>query len=217
MITFPVAPTRTGVAPVCLLDIQTMDGDIYYVADRAVSFIPAAITPDGGRLLVQYQPWIVTAPNFKFYRSTQTDTGTIQLQNVSGDTVNRDFSRLARHIALEGAIFVFRWWQAGGEFAWREVHGMLSVVNVSSTSAQLAASQTLTGNDDTPAGFYGENCQLVWGEKRCGATGETECMYSYRTCQVPERYMGVLNTYEKTYDESVAPIITQTVNRRRGL
>jgi hypothetical protein len=217
MITFPASPSRTGVAPACLLDIQTMDGDIYYIADRAISFVPAVITPDGNPLLAQYLPWLMTAPTFRFYRSTQTDTGTIQLQNISGDTVTRDFSRLARHSALEGAIFVFRWWQAGGEFAWREVHGMLSVVSISGTSAQLTATQTLAGNDDTPAEFYSENCQLVWKEKRCGATGSTECMYSYQTCQVPERYMGVLNTYEKAYDESVAPIITQTVNRRRGL
>lgn len=217
MILYPIQGTRTGVAPVCLLDIQTVDGNIYYVADRSISNIPAAITVDNEPALVEYLPWLMSAPTFRFYRSTQTDTGSILLQNLSGNSVSRDFERLARRSALEGAMFVFRWWNAGGEFAWREVHGTLTVAGVPKTSAQLNASQLIAGSDDTPAEIYGENCQLVWGEKRCGATGDTECLYSYHTCQVPEHFMGVLNTYEKNFEETIAPVITQTVNRRRGL
>ncbi len=107
--------------------------------------------------------------------------------------------------------------QLGGEFAWLEVHGTLTVKGIPSRIAELGATQLFSGSDDTPAGTYSESCQLVWAEKRCGATGPTECRYSYRTCQVIEHYVGILNNFEKNYSETIAAVPTQVINRRRGL
>lgn len=39
----------------------------------------------------------------------QTDTGSFIVQNVSGDTLARDFERIARRSAIEGALFVYRY------------------------------------------------------------------------------------------------------------
>jgi hypothetical protein len=209
--------SRSQIVPVSLLDVQTVDGDIYYWSDRPLSDIPAAITDDGSAQVVSYDPWLMSAPTFTFYRSMQTDVGSFSLQNVSGDTIARDFERVTRRGALEGAFFIYRYWNAGGEFAWLEIHGTLSVKGVPSRIAELGAQQLFSGQDDSPAETYSESCQIVWAEKRCGATGPTECLYSYRTCQVIEHYVGILNNYEKNFAETIAAVPTQVINRRRAL
>ncbi len=80
----------SGVAPVSLLDVQTVDGDIYYWSDRKLGGIPAAITADGNATQADYAAWLMNAPTFTFYRSMQTDVGSFNLQNVSGDTLATD-------------------------------------------------------------------------------------------------------------------------------
>lgn len=209
--------SRSRIAPCSLLDVQTVDGNIYYWSDRALSGLPAAITVDGSAQSVTYEAWLMSAPTFTFNRSMQTDVGSFTLQNVSGDSISRDFEKVTRRSALEGAFFIYRYWDVGGEFAWIEVHGTLTVTGVPSRIAQLGASQLFSGQDDTPAGTYSESCQLIWGEKRCGATGNTECLYSYRTCQVTEHYVGILNNFEKNFSETIAAVPTQVINRRRAL
>ncbi len=207
---------RTGVAPISLVDVQTVDGLLYYWSDRPIT-APAALSADGLGDLIAYQPWLLTAPTFTFNRSLQTDTGTFTLQNISGDTISPDFAKATRRSSLEGALFVFRWWDPGGEFAWIETEGTLSVDEVDNRTAPLATAQLLAGQDDTPAESYSEVCQLVWGEARCGATGSTECLYSYKTCQVVEHFLGVLPDFEKNFTETIAATATTTVNRRRSL
>jgi hypothetical protein len=211
------AASRSRVVAASLLDVQTVDGNIYYWSDRALSGIPAAVTADGTDQDVTYAPWLMSAPTFTFNRSMQTDVGSFTLQNVSGDSVSRDFEKVTRRSALEGAFFIYRYWDVGAEFAWLEVHGTLTVSGVPSRIAELGASQLFSGQDDTPAGTYSESCQLVWGEKRCGATGDTECLYSYKTCQVTERYVGILTNFEQNFAETIAAVPTQVINRRRAL
>lgn len=209
--------SRSRVVPVSLLDVQTVDGFIYYWSDRTLNGMPAAITADGSQQLVSYQPWLMSAPTFTFYRTMQTDVGSFAIQNVSGDTISREFEQATRRSTLEGAMFIYRYWDVAGEFAWLEVHGTLTVKNTPTLIGEIGTTQLFAGQDDTPAGTYSESCQIVWGQKRCGATGDTECLYSYRTCQVIEHYVGILNNFEKNFTETIAAVPLQTVNRRRGL
>jgi hypothetical protein len=169
-----------------------------------------------GVLTAPYVPWLVEVPEFKFYRSLQTDVGAFVLQNLSGDTLSRDFEKLMRRSTLEGALFVYRLWQADAQAAWLEVHGTLSVSDVGVDTVTLKGAQLLNpGQDDTPLEVYGETCQLQWGGKRCGATGSTECNYSFQSCQVIERIMVAPNHYEKNYGETVANTAANQTNRRR--
>ena len=211
-----------------LFDIQTVEGDLYFLADRLLRQVQPAISSSGPHALisglppvdplVDYQPWILTPPTFTFHRSMVTDTGSFTVQNVSGDTLARDFEKIMRRSAMEGALFVYRYWNAAAEVADVEVHGTLTVDDVSPTSVTFSTAQLLNAAaDDAPAGIYSEICQLVWGEKRCGATGSTECLYSYKTCQVPERFTGILNDFEKNYGEAVPVVPTQPINRRRTI
>lgn len=223
---------RTGIAPVNLLDVCDINGNLYYWADRKI-LAPNAITaapplPDyGGTLstwtppasvLTQYQPWLLGVPQISFHRSLVTDTGAFVLQNLSGDTLSRDFERIARSSALEGAFFIYRCWQPDAAAAWIEVHGTLSIDGADTETGKLKGSQLLNpSQDDTPLEIYSETCQLQWGGVRCGAQGSTECSYSYQSCQMLSRIMCVMNNYETNFGETGANIALNVTNRRRTI
>ena len=173
--------------------------------------------PASGIPPAEYLPWLMSVPQIAFHRSLQTDFGSFVLQNVSGDTLSRDFEKLMRRATLEGAFFIYRLWQADAEASWLEVHGTLTVEDVVD-SVKLKGTQLINpAQDDTPMFQYCETCQLQWAGKRCGATGSTECQYSYPTCQVPERIFVILNDYEKNYGESTANVAIKPINRRRKI
>ena len=208
---------KTGIAPANLLDVQTVSGQIYYWADRAIT-TAAGITADGSPANATYLPWLLSVPEIKLYRSLQTDTGAFVVQNISGDSLARDIEKLVRASTLEGAIFVYRMWQPDAEGAWIEVHGNLTVDEIEDTEASLNGSQLLdVSQSDTPLEVFSETCQLDWASKRCGATGTTECLYSFQTCQVVERIMVIMNNYEKNYGQADANVATTTFNRRRQI
>ena len=174
--------------------------------------------PASGIPPAEYLPWLMSVPQIAFHRSLQTDFGSFILQNVSGDTLSRDFEKLMRRATLEGAFFVYRLWQADAEASWLEVHGTLTVEDVDDNLVKLKGTQLISpAQDDTPMFQYSETCQLQWAGRRCGATGTTECQYSYATCQVPERIFVVLNDFEKNYGESIANIAIKPINRRRKI
>jgi hypothetical protein len=165
-----------------------------------------------------YIPWLVAVPQFSFHRSLQTDMGAFVLQNLSGDTLSRDFEKIARRSALEGAFFIYRLWQADAQAAWLEVHGTLSVDPIGVDTAQLKGAQLLNpSQDDTPLEIYCETCQLQWGGARCGATGSVECSYSYQSCQSLSRIMCVMNNYEINFGETAANTALNVTNRRRTI
>ena len=164
----------------------------------------------------QYQPWLLSVPQFSFHRSLVTDSGSFVIQNVSGDSLSRDMEKLLRASTFEGALFVYRYWQPDAEAAWIEVHGTLTVDDDGTDTITLKGKQLLdAGQDDTPLEIYSETCQLQWGGPRCGATGTTECSYSYQTCQSLNRIMVVMNNYEKNYGTSDANTALNVINRRR--
>jgi hypothetical protein len=160
----------------------------------------------------------VQVPAFTFHRSLVTDVGSFVVQNLSGDTLSRDFEKIARRSALEGAMFVYRCYQADAEWPWLEVHGTLSVASIGTDTVQLKASQLINASNlDTPLELYCETCQLQWAGRRCGSGEATECSYSYQTCQVIERPFIVQNNYEKNLSESAASTVLNTINRRRRI
>jgi hypothetical protein len=165
-----------------------------------------------------YLPWIIGVPKFTFHRSLVTDVGNFVLQNLSGDTLQRDFERLMRRSTLEGALFVYRCWQPDAEAAWIEVHGKLTVDDVGTDTVSLRGENLISpAQEDTPLEIYCETCQLNWGGPRCGSTQPTECQYSFQTCQVPERIMVALNDFEKNYGEANANTALKVINRARRI
>jgi hypothetical protein len=167
--------------------------------------------------MTQYAPWLLSVPQFSFHRSLQTITGSFVVQNLSGDTLSRDFEKLARLSALEGAFFVWRCWQADAQAAWVEVHGTLTVGEIGVDTVELKAKGIDAPGEWDAVEIYSETCQLQWGGRRCGSTQATECGYSFQTCQVPERIMVALNHYEKNFGEATAATALNVINRRRAI
>lgn len=211
-------PPPLGVATWAMLGIQGLAIAVYYTipsSDGGFGSPP----PGGGTFKgAPYLPWLLQVPNFSFYRSLQTGTGSFVIQNVSGDTLSRDAEKLLRASAFEGAFFVYRLWQPDAEAAWIEVHGTLTVDDVGVDTLTFKAMALLNpAQDDTPLEIYCETCQLQWAGPRCGSTQPTECSYSFQTCQVVERIMVVTNDYEKNYGEATANTALNVINRRRKI
>jgi hypothetical protein len=219
----------TGRIGVCLWN--TLPGSGFF-QDLTVTFVGIAIyyqwppVGGGGTGIVPvdqsnsgpYQPWILSVPKFTFNRSLASDTGAFVIQNLSGDTLSRDFERLARLTALEGAFFIYRYFQPDAQASWLEVHGTLTLGTKGVDTVQLNGVQLLNpAQDDTPLEVYCETCQLQWGGPRCGSTETTECQYSFETCQVIERPMMALNNFEKNYGDSSANTSYNVQNRRRKI
>ena len=186
----PRAAAKSGIAPALVLDIQTLAGLQYYLADRPlVNFPTALVLPGAAQQLVTYLPWLLGAGSLNFYRSLQTDTLT---------------------------LFIFRYYAVDMGCAWIEQHGLLSVGDTNRSTVQLPCSQLLQGQDDTPVWQVSENCQLIWAEPRCGATGSTECLYTFASCQVPEHFVGIQTAFETNNPSTVANLPTTTFNRKRS-
>ncbi len=206
---------RSGIAPSLLLDVQTAAGDLYYWADRKVTAVPVLAATMPATDVVSYVPWLLGKGKLSVNRSLQTDTGSITVQNLGGNSFERDFARIMRRSTLEGALFVLRYFDVAAGFAWVEQHGTLTVGDTGNT-ATLQLQQLLSGSDDTPEQNVSETCQIVWGEKRCGATGTTECLYTYASCQVPEHFVGIQTAYETNNPATAAELPTQVTNRKRA-
>jgi hypothetical protein len=165
-----------------------------------------------------YIPWLLSVPQLTFNRSLTTDTGEFVIQNLSGDTLSRDFEKIVRRSTLEGAMFVYRLWEADAEEARLEVHGTLSVNDIGPDKAKLTAGPLINAaSTDCPLESYCETCQPDWGGVRCGSTESTECSYSFQTCQSPRRFMGVLNHYETNFGATEANTAFNVINRRRRI
>lgn len=164
----------------------------------------------------EWEPWLLSVPQYQFHRSLQTDVGSFVVQNLSGDTLSRDVEKILRRSAIEGSQFVWTLWQPDALAAWFSVHGTLTVDPVGVDTLTLKGSQLLNpSQDDTPLEAYGESCQLQWAGPRCGSTESTECDYSFQSCQVPQHIMVTLNDYEKNYGEALANTTQQVINRAR--
>ncbi|MDR3723260.1 MAG: hypothetical protein P4K83_02070 [Terracidiphilus sp.] len=211
--TLAVAGARTGIAPAHLLDVQDMNGNLYYWSDRKVQF--PAILAEGSP---NYLPWLLAAGPFTFNRSTAMDTGTFTIQNVSGNTLARDVETMLSSTTLEGATFVYRLWQADAQQALLYITGTLTFQSGTDTTATFKTKPFSNPSEsNAPSEQYCETCQLDWGGARCGATGTTECQYSFQSCQVPERIMVALNHYEKNWGETSASNPFPVINRNRRI
>jgi hypothetical protein len=196
----------------CALAIYYTNGDTTSTT-ATISYPGTAATGSG-----PYIPWLLSVPQFSFHRSLVSDTGEFILQNLSGDMLSRDFEKIVRRSTLEGAMYVYRLWHVEAEEALIEVHGTFSVNDIGPDSAKLTAGPLINAaSTDCPLESYCETCQLDWGGVRCASTESTECSYSFQTCQVPRRFMGVLNHYEKNYGEATANTAQNVINRRRRI
>ena len=142
-----------GAAGISLLELQTIAGNRYYWSDaklaapselavfdnpviiRRTAETPNAPPPPN----VQFVPWILTPPSFHSFRSTQTATGTVVIQNVTGDTVRRDAAQIFSQFELLGSLFIYRLWLTDCEFATDVVQGTVDEVVIEADGDSISS------------------------------------------------------------------------------
>src|SRR4051794_20015867 len=98
------AKRRTGMVPTVLVDVQLRDGTIYYLSDYAGTY-PMKIGAGGN---VAYSPWLKSFGPYDFSRGLQTDAGEIVLQNLTGNSIERDLAKAMAAKEFECALAVIR-------------------------------------------------------------------------------------------------------------
>jgi hypothetical protein len=208
--------SRVGVAPVGLLDILTVDGTCFHWAQTSITAPPALLPEGASDAVVQYLPYLLNLDRFKNARSMQADTGTIDVQNISGNTIERDVETALVAHTFEGALFVLREWYPEAEAAGKQMRGRLSLDSITETDATFTAAQLFNPSSyETPQYVLSETCQWRYASIPCGADGTNPCNNTFSTCRVPERFFGVLNEFIQDLSPTVANVSGRTITRER--
>ncbi len=205
-----------GVAPVVLVEIQTISGQVLYISDAWI----VANSLLSGESMVSYRPWLIGETRFTIYRSTTTYTAEFELQNLSGDTVSRDVSKFISANELTGALVWMRIWRADSQIAIFQFVGKLLDPEVSEHSVMCQAEGF--GNWSAikaPPYQIGVSCPLYFGSIECGSTAATPCQQSYGTCTSIERFKGSIDQYSLNGPSLVqvsqpAPAVTYNAGRK---
>ncbi len=222
---------RGGVAPIMLLDVLSADGYSYHwssfpVASAAAigcSPIFTGTTPSWNDYLMvsdwddTYLPWLLTAGPFKLSRSMQADVGNFVIQNVSGTSLQRDMAMLITGDAFESALFAFREWNLEAQAAEFEMHGRLTIVDVSETIAEFAAEQLFNPSDYQGLLLSGETCPWRYASAACGDTTDNPCQNSWLTCRQPSRFGGIVQALVNVQPPGTANTSTRDVVRNRQI
>ncbi len=145
----------------------------------------------------------------------QTDVGNFVVQNISGNTLQRDLSTLAITDAFEGALFAYREWNLEAEQPEFELHGRLTIVAITEVEAEFAATQLYDFNNDEALELYSETCTWRYASAACGDHGGDQCEHSWTTCRQQARFHAILNIMRTDMIPSDDIVSARRVQRRR--
>jgi len=195
---------RSGPAPICLLDVVATDGTSYHWANKEVDVPPvytgtqpawaASLAHPPANYDTHYFPWLLSASGFHDTRAAQSDQATLQIQNISGNTLQRDLAGLLTARTFEGALAAFREYNLLAQAAEYEQHGRLTVMGPSEDQCQFGMAQLVNPNDyDGNPYSYSETCQWRYASPGCGDATANPCDNTYVTCRQHLRFLGILN------------------------
>jgi hypothetical protein len=170
--------------PVILVDIQTLDGTQYFWSDFEGTY-PTKFT--GANQF--YNGWIKSGCNFTCTRDMTTNAGDLTLQNISGNTIDRDVAAALKNHEFEGAYAVTRLWIPLLDVAIREFHCSLTEQNPKEDEASFRELQLFDPTQFVIAGdVQVETCTWRFKSLQCGSTGSaTVCPKNLIACQDPTR------------------------------
>jgi hypothetical protein len=168
--------------------------------------------------LEQFLDFITEPVRIKLYASAQTDTASVTIQNISGNTVQRDAARAFTRQELIGALAIIRIWRGDAETALLTFVGNVKDVDLDDKSLVLDIDGF--GNWSAiavPSYDIDTACPLTFASPACGSTSPTPCDQTYGTCSQINRFAGVLVQWlSETPDVQIAqPVPTNTFNNRR--
>ena len=167
---------------IALLDIQIADGTIFHWSDWQGSFATVL-----GSSPANYEPRIKSVGPLSTSRDQSTDAGDVTVENVGGNSVERDVATALRDRELAGALAVLRIYDNGTEEVLIEVHGYFADPDVTETEVTLRLRQLGDPNRlNVPDRDYCEQCDVpVYKGVECGSTSsEAACDRTYANCTV---------------------------------
>ena len=181
-----------GSAPVSLFEVQTLSGNTYFWSEAAIA-APSLLAP--AVPLTNFVPWLLDGTSFHGYKSTQTRTGRVQVQNLSGDSVRRDASLIFSRQEMVNALVAYRRWLTDCEYATYTFVGSVDDAQIEPDGSSMTL--TLEGFTNwsklaAPSAQTGVSCPLTFGSVECGSTAGTPCNNDYGTCSSIERFQGIL-------------------------
>lgn len=157
---------KTGrpLARIHLFDIQRYDGTQYFWSDVEgvfLSFLTGAAQ--------QYKPWVITPPTITLSRSLSSDGGNFEIQNLSGNTIEREVFKLIQAGEFEGAYVVYRPWFVPLDAEGFEFHGFLSEQTIDQDKVSFRMLQLFQPNN-TPAYDFVQtmDCHFRYRSAQCG-------------------------------------------------
>ena len=182
-----------GPAPITLMELLTSTGLLYGWSDAQGSF-PAMLSPGN----LAFVPWIVTPPVFTTYKSTQTSTFTVSIQNLSGDTIRRDTAQIFNKHELNGALVFFRLWRLDAEVSIFDFQGNVddTEIDAGGDAMQVSGEGSFSWSKiQVPGVQIGPSCGNTFGSVECGSTASVPCNNSYGTCSSIERFKAVITEW----------------------
>jgi len=125
-----------------LFDVQRGDGTNYFWADFEGQFL-SRLT--GAQQL--YKPWVTQPPTVKMTRSLAADGGDFKIQNLSGNTIDREVAALFKAGEFEGAYVIYRPWFVPLDAAPFEFHGFITEQSVEAEEISMRMLQLFQPNE----------------------------------------------------------------------
>lgn len=181
--------------PVVLLDIQTTDGSQFFWADLEGNYLSEMT----GQTQF-YNGWLKGGTAFQITKDLSTNAGDMTVQNISGNTIDRDVDLALSNHEFEGALCIMRVWMPILDAAIDEFHGQISEQNPVEDEFQFRHLQLFDpAQYDAADDVIQDLCTWRYQSAQCGSTGSaTTCDFKLSTCQdsqhlAQERFNGVLS------------------------
>jgi hypothetical protein len=167
---------QQGFGLVTLLDIETLDGSTYFWSDFGGAY-PRAV--DGVSQI--YKAWVRGWESLQRTRDVATDGGTITLQNLSGNTIDRDVAGIIKAHELEGALCTARLWKPLADQVKYTFIGQLSEASPDEASATFSLRDIFDFTDQKiPGRMQSAQCGLIYKGARCGSvSAHASCTFMF--------------------------------------
>lgn len=199
---------KIGFSPIILLDIQTADGSTFFWSDFEGSY--PSIIVSGTQL---YSPWVKSAGPFKRTRDLSTDTADLVIQNLSGNSIDRDAARALQQHEFEGALCMVRLFHPLSFDVIDQFYYSLTEQSPAEDEATFRLLQLFdTVQFDVAADIQADVCTHRFKEPACGSTGSaTVCLKRFVDCSdatrlAVERHNAILSIVPNATLVHIEPI-----------
>jgi phage-related protein len=183
-----------NISPVILIDIQTADGTQYFWSDLEGNY-----TSRMTGATQFYSGWIKNGFTFTRTRDFTSNAGDLVIQNLSGNTIDRDAAAALKNHEFEGALCIARLWIPLFDAAIDEYHCSLSEATPNEDEVSFRLLQLFDPTQYFVADdVVSELCTWRFKSLACGSTAAgTACDKLFTTCKdanhvAQERFNGVL-------------------------